>query len=171
MSELTDYGLNRLKHRPTYYSHFFAGWYYLYRKVEYRDSNGRKHCTKKAFIDADSGHNMVASRSVLPIEQAAEELNKAAICYFSKKAGESGKIRRLREEHRGQLPSYAWPGGYPLFYVDKENSVLCPSCANKDTTGIALVEYDINYEDTDLYCCECSKRIESAYGDDEEEEA
>jgi len=28
-----------------------------------------------------------------------------------------------------------------------------------------LVGVEINYEDTDLYCCHCGEQIESAYGD------
>jgi len=37
-----------------------------------------------------------------------------------------------RHEHgklAGKLVSYAWPGGYPVFYLDHYDSVLCPECA------------------------------------------
>lgn len=59
------------------------------------------------------------------------------------------------------LPSHAWPGGYPIYYVDKENSILCPDCANTSADNERLVQ-GINYEST-IYCDECSKEIESAY--------
>ena len=167
---MKDTTLKRMKHRPTYYSHFFAGWYYLYRKVEYHDSNGRKRSKKVSFIDPSTG-NVVASRSILPIEQAAAELNKAAIQHFSQRARESKKITKLREYYDGQLPYYTSIGGYPLFYVDKENSALCPTCANElnDSSQFAIVDYDINYEDSNLYCDQCSKQIQSAYGDDDDD--
>jgi hypothetical protein len=29
----------------------------------------------------------------------------------------------------GSLDAYAWPGGYPVFYLDRNNDVLCPKCA------------------------------------------
>src|SRR5437899_2447381 len=30
----------------------------------------------------------------------------------------------------GTLPAYAWPGGYPIVYMAKDNGILCPKCAN-----------------------------------------
>lgn len=82
----------------------------------------------------------------------------------------SEKIKKLAEDNGGELPSYAWPGGYPMFYVDKECAVLCPKCANKaDEYSVPVVDYDVNWEDVDLYCDDCSSRIPSAYGDDKDE--
>jgi hypothetical protein len=70
----------------------------------------------------------------------------------------------------GTLPAYAWPGGYPLFYIDEENNVLCPDCANKnDEFDKPIVAADANWEDPDLYCDHCSARIESAYAEPEGE--
>jgi len=70
--------------------------------------------------------------------------------------------------------SYAWPGGYPLFYVTADNGVLCPKCANKNLTLTLkgddqwrIVTCDINYEDNSLYCDNCSGKIQSSYGEDE----
>ncbi len=85
------------------------------------------------------------------------------------KHNETANITEMRLEN-GQLPAYAFPGGYPLFYLDKENNVLCQRCANEnDEFSAPLVAADINYEDAQLYCDQCSKRIESAYADDESE--
>jgi hypothetical protein len=80
------------------------------------------------------------------------------------------------------LDFYAWPGGYPMYYVTKDNGVLCPQCANDNSALClaapdsmdfdpqwALVDFDINYEDTDLYCDHCNNRIESAYAEDDNE--
>jgi DNA-directed RNA polymerase subunit RPC12/RpoP len=69
----------------------------------------------------------------------------------------------------GKLPTYVWPGGYPVFYVDADMNILCPDCANKnDEYGPKLVATDANYEDSHLFCDHCSRRIESAYAEDEE---
>ena len=77
------------------------------------------------------------------------------------------KILDLAASNDGRLPSYAWPGGYPLFYLDADNNVLCPSCADdNDDFDPLLVAYDVNWEDDCMFCDHCSNQIESAYGDD-----
>jgi hypothetical protein len=82
--------------------------------------------------------------------------------------------------------AYAWPGGYPVFYLarqgyrndetgeleysqyDRSEFVCCPKCAgNTADSDIILVASDVNWEDLELYCDMCSKRIESAYAEDE----
>jgi len=79
-------------------------------------------------------------------------------------------MARLPNLVDGKLPKYAWPGGYPMFYLDGEDSVLCPDCANKYHDDIDYVlrprTCDINWEDDSLYCDQCQERIESAYGED-----
>lgn len=69
----------------------------------------------------------------------------------------------------GTFMTIAWPGGYPLYYYDNENNVLCATCANKKGMSTKVVEADINWEDVALFCDDCGKQIHSAYGDDEEE--
>jgi hypothetical protein len=64
------------------------------------------------------------------------------------------KIQRL---DNGQLPSIAWPGGYPLFYLTATNSCICPDCANDNQEGI--VASDINWEDEGLFCDDCGKKL------------
>lgn len=71
------------------------------------------------------------------------------------------------------LPSYAWPGGYPIIYEDRDNNTLCPACANKlrhDEFDGEPVWYDVYWEGPVLYCEECNAEIKSAYGDPEGEE-
>lgn len=76
-------------------------------------------------------------------------------------------IVRLQD---GTLPHCAWPGMYPLYYVDIWGHLICPTCANiadKDIdSGVA--RYEVNWECTHLYCDDCGAKIESAYGEDEE---
>jgi len=80
---------------------------------------------------------------------------------------ETPKVSEIRLES-GVLPKYAFPGGYPLYYLDAEGNILCAECArsNDDYTA-SLVDYAVNYEDAFLYCDHCSTRIESAYAEDE----
>ena len=35
-------------------------------------------------------------------------------------------IDGLKDEN-GKLISYAWPGGYPIVYLDKSGEILCPA--------------------------------------------
>lgn len=84
----------------------------------------------------------------------------------------------------GRFPAYAWPGGYPIFYVTKDNGILCPTCVNRgngsdayvkpnttagsDDSQWLVVAYDANWEDPDMYCDHCNARIESAYAEPED---
>lgn len=76
----------------------------------------------------------------------------------------------------GILESYSFPGMYPLFYITKDNGVLCPECArNAEAEGLTndpndpqwyIVAADINHEDASLYCDANDERIPSAYAED-----
>lgn len=98
--------------------------------------------------------------------------------------GEFLKRRRRYEEGKtdalggDRYDHYAWPGGYPMYYLTADNGVLCPECANENadlTQGDPsdrqwhIVANDVNYEDPHLHCDHCNKRIESAYAEDEAE--
>lgn len=82
----------------------------------------------------------------------------------------SQKILTLRKEsYQEKLPAYAWPGGYPLFYLDSENAVLCPICAElfckeDGQWSTDVIDYDVHWEGEDMQCEHCYKAIESAYG-------
>lgn len=83
---------------------------------------------------------------------------------------DSPKLSNIRDSD-GLLPLYAWPGGYPLFYLAKDNGVLCPTCANqfhpeRDNEQLEAIACDVNWEDPSLFCEHCNKRIESAYAED-----
>lgn len=63
----------------------------------------------------------------------------------------------------GTLPAYA-DGGYPLFYFDRDECILCPTCANaEEAAGEEVTAFGINYEDTSCFCDNCSVQIEPAY--------
>jgi hypothetical protein len=69
----------------------------------------------------------------------------------------------------GTLPAYAWPGGYPIIYIDTHCDVLCASCATKaldaEDTTCKPVACEVFYEGPIDFCAECNTEIESAYGD------
>jgi len=53
-------------------------------------------------------------------------------------------IDDIRTEN-GTLPAFAWPGGYPMYYVTTDGCVLCPSCANEAPVE-DLDTWDIHFE-------------------------
>lgn len=99
-------------------------------------------------------------------------------------------LKRVRkhldmEVNRIPLDSYAWPGGYPIYYVFADGGCCCPKCANDNIEAIdedikgkrrwnshggwALTAADVNYEDPNLICDHCKERVESAYTEDKVE--
>jgi hypothetical protein len=83
-----------------------------------------------------------------------------------KKYGGSFEAIRRMIRSGGKLPEFAWPGGYPMFYIMEGGDVVCPTCANKSHNINDVVAGDINYENDGITCDDCGKRIPSAYGDD-----
>jgi hypothetical protein len=67
----------------------------------------------------------------------------------------------------GQLPSYAWPGGYQLQYLTADGLTICPSCANQSDTSDPVVAGDVYWEGPEVPCDDCGAMLESAYGDPE----
>jgi hypothetical protein len=76
---------------------------------------------------------------------------------------------------------YAWPGGYPLYFVTSDGAALSFEAAkaerrnilealrdNDRRSGWHVCAVDINYEDGELYCDHTGERIESAYAEPEE---
>lgn len=76
---------------------------------------------------------------------------------------------------------YAWPGGYPTYFVTSDGAALCHQCAKQEgkaicdsirngfSDGWKVEAQDVNWEDPSLYCTHCGERIESAYAEDEAE--
>ena len=70
---------------------------------------------------------------------------------------------------------YAWPGGYPMFFVTNDGDSLCFECVraeyrsvsysirHKVNDGWRVVACCVNWEDNDMICDHCGERIESAY--------
>ena len=80
---------------------------------------------------------------------------------------------------RAAKEKYAWAGGYPLYILLATGEPLCCDCAAKNLGRIAESTHqnqkyddgwkaacvDINYEDTNMWCCHCHLSIDSAYGE------
>ena len=73
---------------------------------------------------------------------------------------------------------WAWPGGYPLFFVTSDGEALSFRSAECEQEAICealtagdsnncwfVIGVEINYEDAELYCCHSGERIESAYAE------
>lgn len=76
---------------------------------------------------------------------------------------------------------WAWPGGYPLFFVTSSGEALSFACAEREREAIEealtagdisdswfVIGVEINYEDPQLYCFHSGERIESAYAETKE---
>jgi ribosomal protein L24E len=73
--------------------------------------------------------------------------------------------------------AYAWPGGYPLYFVMSDGAALSFAAAKAerrlileairdcDASDWRVVGMDVNWEDSDLYCAHTGERIPSAYAD------
>lgn len=76
---------------------------------------------------------------------------------------------------------YAWPGGYPVFFITSDGATLSfkaaklerrnilEAIAHKQNDGWRVVARDINWEDPALFCEHTNERIESAYAEDDVE--
>ena len=72
---------------------------------------------------------------------------------------------------------YAWPGGYPCYFVTSDGCALSfeaakkkrrniiESIASKYGDGWQVIAMDFNWEDESLFCDHTGKQIESAYGE------
>ena len=87
---------------------------------------------------------------------------------------EQFKLERWIDKDSNRLQSWAWPGSYPIYYIDGFNSALCPDCANEyykepDEDERFNPKFgDINYEDNSLFCEKCNQQIKCAYKNEEE---
>lgn len=73
---------------------------------------------------------------------------------------------------------YAWPGGYPRYFLCSDGEALSFDAARAnrrlileairdcDSSGWRVQACPINWEDSDLVCSDSGKLIESAYGAD-----
>jgi len=77
----------------------------------------------------------------------------------------------IHRDSDGTLPAFAWPGGYPIFYLMADGECLCSKCANKEGATVdhedkewRIAAQDIHWEGDPIQCAHCNRDIESAYG-------
>ncbi len=70
---------------------------------------------------------------------------------------------------------WAWPGGYPLYFICSDGAALSFDSVKKELRNILhsikydyndgwrVVACDINYENNELYCDHSGEKIEAAY--------
>jgi hypothetical protein len=76
-----------------------------------------------------------------------------------------------------RIGPYAWPGGYPLYFVTADGAALSFAAARAErrnilqaiawddtNSGWRVIGMDVNWEDSELVCDHTGDRIESAYG-------
>lgn len=73
--------------------------------------------------------------------------------------------------------AWAWPGGYPKFFITSDGGALCFEAAKEQRRcileaiasdardGWRVVAVEINWEDSELVCDHSGELIESAYGE------
>lgn len=74
------------------------------------------------------------------------------------------QIAKLLKE-KGELPCHSGIGGYPLYYVTEKGETYCGECATKlykEDKNKYFYPPQVNWE-SEIYCDECSRQIESAY--------
>lgn len=96
----------------------------------------------------------------------------------SRKAGNPMQINSVSDFRRiyRQGP-YAWPGGYPLYFITDDGAVISfhaakyhrrdilEAIAHKLRDGWRVVAVDVNWEDETLTCDCTGEAIPSAYGE------
>jgi hypothetical protein len=78
---------------------------------------------------------------------------------------------------------FAWPGGYPMCAITQDGGCLCHTCLKDnyriireaqrgcfDAPDWNVVCVDVNWESTTLQCDHCNEVIESAYGEENNDE-
>lgn len=84
------------------------------------------------------------------------------------------RISDFRRDMR--LGKFAWPGGYPRFFICDDGEamsfeaakanrrLILESLRDETNDGWRVMGVDINWEDYELHCSASGERIESAYG-------
>jgi hypothetical protein len=84
---------------------------------------------------------------------------------LERRFGPDHTVSDVRQLYNELFARYTWPGSYPMLFTDDYGSILCAECARRAfITDREDITVDIYYEGPELYCDECGRRIESAYG-------
>jgi len=74
---------------------------------------------------------------------------------------------------------YAWPGGYPLYFIASDGEAISFKSARENrrlilkaiayadhNSGFRVMWMDVNWENPSLFCADTGERIPSAYAED-----
>lgn len=90
------------------------------------------------------------------------------------------EVQRLRDAKEFARNPYAWPGAYPKVLITADGGCLCADCVKKGwhliceesfqntNCGFRVSGVGVNWENDNLFCDHCGRKIESAYGEEEE---
>lgn len=85
------------------------------------------------------------------------------------------KLPGILDDYRtndGNLPAYAWPGGYAIAYVVDDSELLCSECVNDETNPVhvggnadgwrveGFMTADLHESGEDWTCAHCNKVID-----------
>ncbi len=90
------------------------------------------------------------------------------------------KIKTVSDFRRAYRQGpYAWPGGYPLYFIASDGEAISFKSARENRrlileaiayadhgSGFRVMWMDVNWEDPELYCADTGERIPSAYAED-----
>lgn len=87
-------------------------------------------------------------------------------------------VKQLKEALRNG--PYAWPGGYPLYFIAADGEALSFKAVQDNLKEVMRATYSkhygndwrvigvqVNWEDQHLYCGHTDERIQSAYGEED----
>ncbi|NBT31940.1 MAG: hypothetical protein EBT13_08595 [Rhodobacteraceae bacterium] len=75
--------------------------------------------------------------------------------------------------------AYAWPGGYPLYFLMSDGEAISFEAARQEAARIRTeiesqtdedwipLACEVNWEDSQLFCAHTGTRIESAYAEED----
>lgn len=84
----------------------------------------------------------------------------------------------IHEVKKAIREKYAWPGGYELIGILSDGASICTHCMKINFRNIAWStkhhssdgwQYmctDVNWENPDMYCCNCNKHLLPEYSND-----
>jgi hypothetical protein len=87
-------------------------------------------------------------------------------------------LQEIKRTLRDHPAGYAWPGGYPLYWITADGAALAWHVVRDEWREIVAAHLhrdrgcgwyieacDVNWEDAHLFCDHCGEQIEPAYGE------
>ncbi len=86
-------------------------------------------------------------------------------------------ISQILADNNGEVPAYAWPGGYECYFITKDGGVLCHQCVEQNLEQIKEAESEGNWDaqwaviacenlsmnESELICDHCGRVIDHGW--------